>query len=286
MKLSEVLSEGVAAGAMALGAFRAKSVQAIIDDETAIFGQRAVVENVNGIPDTAAIPIENPRRWLKVPNVIACFVDMQGSTKLSATLHENGTARAYRYFTSTATRIFHHFEAAYIDIKGDGVYALFDADRPYTALAATISFKTFVNQEFTPKLKALAKIEVSGHYGIDQRTVLVRKMGLKMVGRTDRQNEVWAGKPVNMAAKLAGMTTGNRLLVSDRFHSNLKDEKAIMSCGCDGNGKPNERRSLWSEVDLSQDERFDFNKAFSLGSNWCHVHGKGFCQALVKLDEK
>src|SRR5690606_7789353 len=103
----------------------------------------------------------------------------------------------------------------------------------YTALAATVSVKTFVKNEFTPKVEDKTGLEIGGHFGMDQRTVLVRKMGLKFVeGRTDRQNEVWAGKPVNMAAKLASRSTDNKLWVSDRFYDGLKDEKATMSCGC------------------------------------------------------
>jgi class 3 adenylate cyclase len=284
MKLSELLEEAGARTGQILGALRAQSVQNIIDSETAIFDTQPTVIPVDGIPDTKDIPIVDRHRWFKVPDVIACFVDMEGSTKLSASTHDKGTARAYSYFTSTAVRLFHHFEAAYIDIKGDGVFALFDADRAYTALAATISFKTFVANDFTPRLKNLTGVHVGGHFGIDQKTVLVRKLGLKMVNRTDRQNEVWAGKPVNMAAKLAGTSTDNRLWISDRYHRNLKDEKAVLSCGCDGSGRPTGKSQLWQREDLSTDNRFDFNTAYSLGSDWCAVHGKDFCASLVKLD--
>jgi hypothetical protein len=149
MKLSEVLSdlaERVAEG------LRPNTVQKIIDDETAIFGQGTQITVKNKIPDTAQIPIENPAYWLKIPDVIACFVDMEGSTKLSATQHDQSTAKVYRYFTNTAIRIFHEFQSPYIDVKGDGVFALFDCDKIYTALAATVSFKTFVSNEFTPKV--------------------------------------------------------------------------------------------------------------------------------------
>lgn len=284
MKLSEILEEASARTGAILGALRAESVQRIIDAETAVFDTVPAVVEIGGVPDTKDIPIVDRNRWLKVPNVIACFVDMEGSTRLSASTHDKDTARAYSYFTGTAVRLFHHFEAAYIDIKGDGVFALFDADQPYTALAATISFKTFVANEFTPRLERLTGIRVGGHFGIDQKTVLVRKLGLKMVNRTDRQNEVWAGKPVNMAAKLAGTSTDDTLWVSDRFFRNLKDEKALLTCGCDGTGKPKSKSSLWTKQDLSDDDRFDFDVAHSLGSKWCGVHGKDYCASLVKLD--
>lgn len=260
----------------------ASAVDNLIKQELDIFNQAVSITNQNTLPDTQNIPIEKPTHWLKIPNVICCFVDMEGSTKLSASLHDKSTAKAYRLFTETAIRIFAEFDAAYIDVKGDGVFALFDDDKPYTALAATVSFKTFVAEWFTPKIKQKTDLEIGGHFGIDQKTVLVRKFGFKRHnGRTDRQNEVWAGKPVNMAAKLASMSTGNRLWVSDRYFKNLEDEKALLSCGC----LSGEKKSLWQLEDLSQESKFDFDIAHSLGSNWCSKHGKSFCAALVKLDE-
>lgn len=259
-----------------------QSIENIISDEVNYFKKSVSITERNKIPDTKNIPIENPTHWLKIPNVICCFVDMEGSTKLSASTHDKSTAKAYRLFTQTAIKIFDKFGSPYIDVKGDGVFALFDEDKPYTALAATVSFKTFVDEHFTPLVKEKTEQEIGGHFGIDQKTVLVRKLGLKRYDdRTDRQNEVWAGKPINMAAKLASLSTGNRLWVSDRYFKNLEDEKALYSCGCpDG-----EKASLWQEEDLSNESRFDFDKAHSLGSNWCETHGKSFCSSLVKLDD-
>lgn len=287
MKLSELFSDDTRHDLLeiarrAVDGLRPDAIQKIVDSETSYFEQAIQVTVKNKIPDTSQIPIENPTYWLKIPDVIACFVDMEGSTKLSATVHDQGTAKTFRYFTNTAIRIFHEFEAPYIDVKGDGVFALFDSDRIYTALASVVSFKTFVCNEFTPKVRGKTGLDIGGHFGIDQRTVLVRKLGLKYVeGRTDRQNEVWAGKPINMAAKLASCSTGNTLWVSERFYAKLKNPKATSSCGCpDGVVKP-----LWHEEDVSTDDRFDFAKAWVLGSNWCKTHGKGFCRDLVKLDE-
>ena len=82
---------------------------------------------------------------------------------------------------------------------------------------------------------------------------LVRKLGLKIVdGRADRQNEVWAGKPINMAAKLARLSRGGIILVSDRFHEQLTGERALMSCGCVG-GEPGHQST--SSLDGSEFRR-------------------------------
>jgi class 3 adenylate cyclase len=257
------------------------SIQAIVEDELATFKAPVVREKISVVPDTSAIPLDNPSKWLEIPDIICCFVDMLGSTKLSVTAHPSTTAKFYRLFTSTAIRMFHELDAPYIDVKGDGVFALFDHKHSHRALAATVSFKTFVEQEFVPLAKK-HELAVEGHYGIDKKSVLVRRMGKRRVdGRTDRQNEVWAGKPVNMAAKLAGLTQGGEILVSDRFHAGLTDDAALLTCGCPHGF----RAELWSAVDLDANPLFDFGTAYRLKTGWCSTHGQQFCAHLLEIDE-
>jgi len=259
-----------------------KTLNELFSERESLFGKGASVTQVNSIPDTNQIPIENPRHWLKIPNVVCVFVDMKNSTELSASAHDNSTAATYQLYTGTAVKLFGYFEAPYIDVRGDGVLALFDSDQAHRALAAAVSFKTFANEIFVKKVKGRTGIEVGSHCGIDQKTVLVRKVGYKRYrGRSDRQNEVWAGKPVNMAAKLSSLSESNEILASERFYKSLKDEKAIWTCGCGALMSS----KLWSEIDLEEDDRFDFELAYSLRSNWCQNHGKEYCEALLKADE-
>lgn len=253
----------------------------IINDQEAIYDSGRSMQFVNEIPDSAQIPIQDQRHWLRIPDVICVYVDMMDSTKLSAELHDRSTAGAYQLYTGTAVRLFHEFDAPYIDVRGDGVFALFNGDQPYTALAAAVTFKTFAKKVFVPKILDRTKIDVGSHIGIDMKTVLVRKLGLRRKdSRTDRQNEVWAGKPVNMAAKLATISDDDELLASERFFLHLKDDHALLTCGCP-NGIKTE---LWAVKDLTQDDRFDFSSAYSLSSIWCKTHGAEFCETLLDLD--
>ena len=251
-----------------------QKVQERIDEEISLFGQSIKVRESPRIPDTRDIPIVD-KRWDKIPGVICCFVDMKGSTKLSVKLeNDEDLAKSYRLFTETAIRIFHIFESPYIDVKGDGVFALFNSDQPHTALAATISFKTFVYEYFTPKIEGISQQKIEGHFGIDQADVLVRKFGLKKYrDRTDRQNEVWAGQPVNIAAKLASLSEGNELLVSPKFFKNLylKDFDSILQ---------------WSPENKLLDERFSFDFAHVLYSNWSKLDGELHCRKLMSLDKR
>ena len=253
----------------------------IMDDELSIFKETPSITLINSIPDTTAIPIEKKTHWFRIPDVVCVFVDMLGSTKLSAQKYDQTTARAYRLFTGTAVRLFSQFESPYIDLKGDGVFALFDSGQVHRALASAVTFKTFAKEEFTPRVQKQTDVMVGCHIGIDQKTVLVRKLGFKRYrGRTDRQNEVWAGRPVNMASKLASMSKDNELIVSDRFFSNIKSEKALKSCGCPSGTKTD----LWSELDVDSDKKFDFSKAYLLKSWWCPTHGSEYCEEILKAD--
>lgn len=257
-----------------------KGVMDIVDEELIISRQAVSLTHRNSIPDTTKIPIENPTNWLKIPNVVCVFIDMIGSTKLSALVDNTKMAKAYRLFTGTLIKVFDYYDSPYIDVKGDGVFALFDSDKVYTALVAAVTAKTIVEESLSGRIKDISGVEIGAHIGIDQDTILVRKLGLKRYeGRTDRQNEVWAGKTVNMAAKLASLSKGKELWVSYRFRKNLKDEKATMSCSC------HEKIQLWEEKDVSNDDRFDFDSAYMTKAIWCSKHGSEYAKYLKSLDE-
>jgi class 3 adenylate cyclase len=198
---------------------------------------------------------------------------MKDSTVFTANVDDEQAAKAYRLFTETAVEIFDEFKSSYIDVKGDGVFALFTRSQPHRALAATISFKTFVHKYFTPKISAETGYEIGGHFGIDQANVLVRRLGLRRSKtRTDRQNEVWAGQPINMAAKLAGSSRGNELWVSDRFFNRLRLEEFDPSL------------QQWKVEDVSMNQRFSFKSAYIFYGNWSELDGALHCDQITKLD--
>lgn len=234
------------------------------------------------IPYSSDIPIVNPSHWLEIPDVICIYVDMIDSTKLSADSQNRTMAKVYRLFTNTIVRIFDYYESPYIDIKGDGVFALFNSSTPYKALVAAVTVKTVVENFIEPKIKDMTGDAHGAHIGIDQKTVLVRKLGFKRYAdRSDRQNEVWAGKVVNMAAKLASLSKAHQLLVSDRYFKNIQNKLVVKSCGCGSESR--QPVDLWEEIEVL-DDKFDFDKAYLLKSRWCEIHGLEFIKKILKLD--
>lgn len=263
------------------------SIESIIADRVEVFKKVNSITDRNSLPSNGNYP-QTDNQWYKIKNVICVFVDIRGSTQLSATNHDNSTASIYDLFTGTAIRIFHEFRASYMDIKGDGVFALFNGNQVFRALAAAVSFKTFANETFKPlvKKKTDNKVDIGFHMGIDQKTVLVKQVGLKDAeGRDSRKNEVWAGKTINMASKLASKSTDNEVWVSDRYFQNLNNKDLVVkSCGCSSGQITGEKKDLWTEKDVSEFGIFDFDKVHILHSYWCKIHGAEWCQKILQLD--
>jgi len=258
-------------------------IQSILDEAQKRYEKGEQIEPKKQIPLSDEIPLET-NKWFRIDDVVCVFIDMKDSTQLSAQQQDKFTASIYQYFTDTAVKIFNYFDTSYIDIKGDGVFGLFEKSKIYHAFCAAMTFKTFSAHILGTKIKFGDDKKISCHIGMDMKTVLVKRLGLRKVeGKTLKQNEVWAGKPVNMASKLASIGNENELVVSERiFNIFLKDGSkfVLKSCGC-----PNgEKKNFWHRIDLN-DPRFDFSKAYKIDtSGWCKKHGIEYCKNILKLD--
>lgn len=258
-------------------------IKKIFEEQESVFYTNATTQRRNAVPSTSEIPIQNKNLWLEIPDVICVFIDMKGSTRLSISTDPKSTASCYQLFTETTIRILYELDTPYIDVKGDGVFGIFNDKDSYKALVSAVSMKTFCEKTFIPLVEKKTGKKLGVHIGIDRKSVLVRKFGLKAVGRSDRQNEVWTGKPVNMAVKLSSLSKDNEIVVSERFYEKLKDDRALYSCGCN-DGKPSGTKALlWSSLDVTQYQMFDFSKAYVLKSRWCEIHGAESMNGLLDL---
>ncbi|WP_423822901.1 adenylate/guanylate cyclase domain-containing protein [Salinisphaera sp. SPP-AMP-43] len=260
-------------------------IREIVDKAASNYGEHAEIESCSKIPDPGDIP-QRKNKWLRLDDVISVFVDMKGSTKLSSKKHPKSTAEIYQYFTDTVVRICNHLGAAYLDIKGDGIFALFDKNTPHAALCAAVTCKTFANDYFSPQVTKRRDVDVGVHIGIDCGPIVFKRIGLEPRRGADdsgKRNEVWAGKCVNMSSKLAALGDDNELKISSRFFDRLTHRKALKSCGCDSsNGAAT---NLWEPKDVT-DDFFDFKRVYTLRSNWCDTHGKEYCDELLKSENE
>ena len=253
----------------------------IIDIQIEKFKQHIDIVKKDKIPlKKDEITSEQSQKWVQIDNVICVYVDMKNSTQYSASSHASTTGKIYTLFTGTAVRVLKKFGASYIDIRGDGVFGLFNKDEVHKALASAVTFKTFATEVFIPKISAKRKdLNTGVHIGIDQGNLLVSKIGLKKYkNTTDAFNEVWAGKPVNFASKLAGLSESNEIHVSERYYKNITNQKALYSCKCSA------PVLLWTSVDLRFEQKLPFDKAMKLESPWCKKHGSETLKEIIATD--
>lgn len=248
------------------------------------------IRRLNEIPEIAPA---NRGLWNQILNVTAVFADIKSSTALNTDNSPKAAAFAYTYFIRAMTVILERFDAQYIDIQGDGIFGLFSGEgSTFKAAACAITMKTEVKRTVSVQFATDTRVDwqLAAGVGVDMGTLLVRRLGL----RGTKENEVWAGKPVNVAAKLSSQALSNQVVVSDRvyaqyeMYSELRRRALLWSCGC-GNGiigrgldVPLGRTiSLWKQEPAPAGLGLDFGSMFRLESSWCRVHGPEFCEAIL-----
>jgi class 3 adenylate cyclase len=253
--------------------------QDIIDQELYIFNRPQSVKPAkkNAVPQNT-LSTKTPS-WDNIPLAICVFVDMLGSTKMSSELRNKTFARTYLFYVETALRLFDKFNPAHINVHGDGVFAIFNKDQFHTSLAAAITFKTFSDEVYTPIVSKTLGKKTGSHIGIDQGTVILGRVPLKEHQSNIRLNEIWAGTPVNMAAKLAALSKNNEILVSDRYYKRIKNGYSSFLCNC------YKDKQIWNQKDFSSNKSFDFNIAYGNKMSWCKDHGADSCGTLLASDK-
>ena len=248
------------------------------------------ITRLNAVPEKAPT---NGGLWNQIPSVTAVFADLKGSTVLNADHSARNPAFAFTYFIRAMTVIPDQFGADYIDIQGDGIFGLFSGEgSSYRAAACAITMKPEVGRTVSVQFESDTNVgwDLTAGIGMDIGTLIVRRLGL----RGKEQNEVWAGKPVNMAAKLSSEAESNRVIVSGRVFdlyerfSVLRRRALLWSCGCDsgvrGQGfdsPASKTEQLWNPAAAPVGLGLDFDEIFTLRSEWCEIHGSEFCEALV-----
>ena len=270
-----------------------KLEEVVADVTTQLNDQAALGVSVHEEKDIPEVGPANGGIWARIPNATAVFADLKRSTLLSVAGSRTDAAYAYTYFIRAMTVILNRFSARYIDIQGDAVFGLFSGGGSiYSAAACAVTLKTQMKRLVEPRFLAdtSSKQGLKVGIGVDQGTLLVRRLGLRATG----QNEVWAGRAVNVAAKLSSLAGDNQVMVSDRVFadyskaSQVRQRALLWACGCEG-GTLGEGLALpsgvtaclWDEVTIPESLGLDFNTAYLLKSQWCTNHGPEFCEALI-----
>lgn len=225
------------------------------------------------------IPGQGSGKWLKIPNVVAVVFDLKGSTHLGTGRHDTSTARIYKSAVESAVAVLNEFEAQFIDIQGDGGFGVFWGDLAFErALCASVTIRTFSDtlvEKFETKWADGKFPETGFKVGIASGRVLVKQLGTPR--NVDEQEAVWAGKPVNYAAKAAQEAGAHQIVVTGSVWDHFeKNDYAAFSCDCDGGASA----TLWSDftIERLQDEKEKYGRLLEAG--WCENCGAEYCEAI------
>lgn len=223
------------------------------------------------------------RKWISIDDALVVVADLKNSTKLGVNRRASSTARIYQASTGNVAKIFDSFEADYLGIQGDGVFAIFwGENRVSRALCAGVTIKTFsldLVDQLESKWNSLP--ETGLKVGVASGKLLAKKIGV--VHRPEWQEPVWPGRAVNYAFKAAAAADRHEMIVTrsvwDRISSN---DFLRYSCGCGGRVV-----DLWRNMAIEKLPEGDKEASgMILASSWCSLHGEEYCQAILKGEKK
>lgn len=244
------------------------------------------IEEVDEFPALADIYSEK-RTWKKITDVVVVCADLKGSTKLNFDKYAQTSARLYEAVTGNMVRIVDAFEPKFVDIQGDGLFALYHGDGRYRrALCAAITLKSFSEHHLIPEIEASMTDrfpETGIKVGMAAGILAVKKVGVR-----GTNEPVWAGKPVSWATKCAQEAERNELIVTRRVFQKFEENDYVThSCGCGktpegelvpDTGTPTE---LWTTTQVGTLPEEDIDCKL-LKSSWCSNHGDEFCTAILE----
>lgn len=231
------------------------------------------------------IPGQGSGSWLKIPTVVAVVFDLKDSTHLGTGRHDTSTARVYKTAVESAVGVLAEFDTDFIDIQGDGGFGLFWGDLAFErALCAGVTIRTFSEDlvdQFQKKWNDGKLPETGFKVGIACGRVLVKQLGTPR--NVDEQEAVWAGKPVNYAAKAAQSADRHQVVVTGSVWDHFeKNDYVAYSCGCQSEPSA----TLWDDftIERLRDDNEKYGRI--LEAPWCVTCGPAFCDAIRSGQKK
>lgn len=247
----------------------------VADDAKTELTSSVEVRDIDHIPSLDEMYAEK-RVWLRTDDVVAVAADLKGSTRLNFKKHAKTSAKLYQAATGNMVRIVEQFTPGFVDIQGDGLFALYHGERRYErALCAAITLKTFSEKHLVPLVQQHMheRFPRTGlKVGLHASALAVHKVGV----RGGAREPIWAGKAVNWATKAAQAADAHELILTRKVFQKFEDNHYVRySCEC---STPTDLWSAATVEALPDDER---TQCMRLTSCWCDTCGPAFCEAVL-----
>lgn len=95
------------------------------------------------------------RKWARLKDVVVVAGDLKNSTQLGFNKHVGSSASIYEAAMTSSVKAVKEFTPNFIDIQGDGFFALFHGERAVErGICAAVTLKTLSYKELGPHLTA------------------------------------------------------------------------------------------------------------------------------------
>lgn len=236
-------------------------------------------------PNPGSLPLGTPN-WKRIEDTVVVSADLKNSTAISYSKQDRVGARMYEASTGGAVRVVNQFEPDFVDIQGDGIFAIFHGERAHErAIAAAFTLKSFSANGLSPLLKEYLgeQAPVIGEsglkIGVAGGTLLAKRVGV----RGEHNEVVWAGRPVNFATKCAAAGDRHDIIATKSVFDAVKhSDYIVFSCGCVLGQDASAPRPLWAEHEVEAlGESHSTAYIYPGPSAWCVRHGNDFCAAIL-----
>lgn len=233
--------------------------------------------------------------WAQVDDVVCVYFDLSSSTNILRDYGDEISVKIFDSYIKSATRIFKNFECSYLDIQGDGGFALFSGDKHIQrAMVSAITLKTLLSKSYSGNLndlvkKTKSKINLSSRIGVHIGKILAKKSGIR------GENEIlWLGGLVSVASKICGLKRENAELFKGDLGEKIKSDilkisedlyqemlqlncsdYLMKSCNC------GEMTGLWEELEFEKNF-YGVDKIYILETKWCKKCGDTFSKAILE----
>jgi len=209
-------------------------------------GSAPEISETSGFPDFSNG--EAKRKWFKLDEIVVVFADLKNSTALGVNKHDKSTSRIYEASTGVGVRLLQNFHPKFVEVQGDGFFGVFHGDSAAVkAMTAAMMLAHFSKYILEPQIKKSRDATSCPDTGLKLGVATGRTL-VKQIGVPGFERPIWAGKPVNYAAKCAESGQAHQVVVTKNVYEYTVRRNNFLMQPCYHDGHPKEGM-LWNQLD-------------------------------------